>query len=173
MQFQMDQAMEVLAQTPGVINALLRGKSAAWLNCRKAPTAFSPIDVVGHLMLADTTNWLPRIRTILDQRDSATFGPFDRFAFQPLIAGKSIEEVLDHFAELRRQSLQSLHRLEIGEDQLALSGIHPEFGPVTLANLLSTWVVHDLGHTAQILKTMSNEYREAVGPWRAYLAILD
>ena len=172
MQFKLDQSLEVLARTPTLLDALLRGKSPGWLNCRKSPDAFSPIDVVGHLMLADETDWLPRVRMILAGHTHTPFEPFDRFDFQRLIAGKSIDSLLNDFATLRSQSLQTLTSLHITEEQLDLPGTHPEFGPVTLRNLLATWVVHDLGHIQQIVKTMSNEYREAVGPWHAYLSIL-
>jgi len=173
MQLQIDQAVEVLTQTPAVLDALLRGKSPAWLNSRTAPEAFSPIDVIGHLMHAEKTDWIPRIQIILDHQDTKAFEPFDRFAFQPLIAGKSVEELLAEFAELRRQSLQTLRELNLQPRQLTLPGLHPELGPVTLANLLASWVVHDLGHISQIMKTMAGEYRDAVGPWRPYVTFLD
>ena len=172
MQFQLDQSIEILAHTPAVLDSLLRGKSEAWLHCRKSPEAFRPIDVIGHLMLADETDWLPRARMILEGHARTPFAPFDRFDFQRLIAGKSIDSLLEDFATLRSQSLQTLKSLNITEEQLDLPGTHPEFGPVTLRNLLATWVVHHLGHIQQIVKTMSNEYREAVGPWHAYLTIL-
>jgi hypothetical protein len=172
MQFQLDQSIEVLAHTPSVLDALLRDKSGAWLHCRKSPEAFSPVDVLGHLMLAETTNWLPRMHTILEAQDQIPLCNFDRFDFQPIIANKSIETLLDEFATLRAQSLQTLTALHITEAQLDLPGTHPDFGPVTLRHILATWVVHDLNHIQQIVKTMSNEYREAVGPWQAYLSIL-
>lgn len=173
MQLQIDQAHEVLTQTPVVLDALLRGKSPAWLNCRKSPESFSPIDVIGHLMHGEITDWIPRIQIILDRQATKAFDPFDRFAFQPLIAGKPIEELMAEFGELRRQSLQTLHDLDLQADQLTLPGLHPELGPVTLANLLASWVVHDLGHISQIMKTMAGEYRDAVGPWRPYVTFLD
>jgi hypothetical protein len=173
MQFHVDEGVEVLAQTPSVLSSLLQGKSAAWLNARKTPESFSPLDVVGHLMHAEMTDWIPRVRMILEHRDSLAFEPFDRFAFQGLIAGKTVDDLLNEFAQLRRQSLQTLRELGVGEAQLALPGKHPELGAVTLGNLLATWVIHDFGHIAQIVKTMANEYREAVGPWRAYLSILN
>jgi hypothetical protein len=173
MQFHLEEGIEVLTQTPGVLGSLLRGKSAAWLHARKTPESFSPLDVLGHLMHGEMTDWIPRVRMILDHQDTRTFEPFDRFGFQSLIAGKSVDELLDGFAELRRWSLRALNELGVGEEQLALPGLHPEFGPVTLGNLLATWVVHDLGHIAQIVKTMAGEYRDAVGPWRAYTSILD
>ena len=173
MQFQMNEAVEVLTQTPSVIDALLRGKSVHWLNARKTPESFSPLDVLGHLMQGELTDWIPRVRIILDHRDTKSFEPFDRFGFRTLIEGRSLDRLLDEFADLRRQSLEALVSLGIGEQQLALPGRHPELGPVTLGNLLATWAVHDLGHLAQVVKTMAYEYRDAVGPWRAYTTILD
>jgi hypothetical protein len=172
MHLNLDTAFESLARTPSVLDAQLRGRSDAWLNCRKSPEAFSPIDVVGHLILAETTNWLPRLQTILEHQATRVFPPFDRFAFQPIIADKPIAELLDTFATLRAQSLETLRGLHLTEHDLALPGTHPEFGPVTLGNLLATWVVHDLSHITQITKTMAHEYAEAVGPWSAYLSIL-
>ena len=100
------------------------------------------------------------------------FLPFDRFAFQPLIANHSIETLLADFANLRAQNLHTLTSLHLTEAQLDLTGTHPDFGPVTLRQLLATWAVHDLNHIQQIVRTLSNEYREAVGPWQAYLSIL-
>ena len=173
MQFELDQSREVLSQTPAVFSALLKGKSVEWLQARKTPDAFSAIDVLGHLMHAEMTDWMPRVHLILENRDAKPFDPFDRFAFQPLIEGRSLGELLAEFARLRQQSLDDLDRLDIGEVELDLPGLHPALGPVTLRNLLATWVVHDLGHIAQVVKTMANEYRDAVGPWRAYTTILD
>jgi hypothetical protein len=109
---------------------------------------------------------------ILSGNETAVFEPFDRFAFQPLIANRTAESLLDEFAESRRQSLKALRELGVEERHLQMTGMHPEFGSVKLGSLLATWVVHDFGHISQIVKAMSNEYRDAVGPWRAYLTIL-
>jgi hypothetical protein len=173
MQFHVDEGIEVLTQTPAVLSALLRGKSAVWLNARKTPESFSPIDVLGHLMHGEMTDWMPRVHMILEHQDKRAFEPFDRFGFQSLIAGKSADELLDEFAEMRQQGLKTLRELGVTEELLALPGLHPELGPVTLGNLLANWVVHDLSHIAQIVKAMAGEYRDAVGPWRAYTTILD
>lgn len=172
MHFDLTHAFESLAHTPRILDAQLRERSDAWLNCRKSPEAFSPSDVVGHLILAETTNWLPRVQTILQHRNTRVFEPFDRFAFQSIIADRRIAELLDTFAILRSQSLETLRHLHLTEQDLALAGTHPEFGHVTLGNLLATWVVHDLGHITQITRTMANEYADAVGPWSAYLSVL-
>jgi hypothetical protein len=173
MRFRLEQGIEVLEQTPAVLNSLLRGKSAAWLDARRSPDSFSAIDVLGHLIHGEKTDWIPRVRIILEHGDTRTFEPFDRFGFHESNAGKSVGELLDEFSHLRRQSLETLKSLNLTEEQFALPGRHPELGPVTLGNHLANWAVHDLGHIAQIVKTMACEYRDAVGPWRAYTTILD
>jgi len=173
MQFEMNAALEVLKGTPGVLDALLRGKSSAWLNSRKTPESFSPLDVLGHLIHGEITDWIPRVRIILEYRDTRPFDPFDRFGFRELIAGKPVENLLDEFARLRHKGLFDLAELGVGESELNLPGMHPGLGRVTMSNLLGAWVVHDLGHISQIVKTMACEYREAVGPWTPYLSILD
>jgi len=173
MQFRLDDATEVLAQTPAVLSALLLGISAAWLHARKTPESFSAIDVVGHLIYGEMTDWIPRVRIILEHGETRTFEPFDRFGFHGLIADKTIDELLDEFAKLRRQSLEILDGLHLTDEQFALRGMHPELGSVTLRNHLANWAVHDLSHIAQIVKTMAWAYRYEVGPWRAYTSILD
>ena len=172
MQFHLDQGIEVLTQTPAVLTALLQGKSAVWLNARQTPESFTPLDVLGHLIHGEITDWIPRVRLILEHRDTQPFEPFDRFGFQAWIAGKTVDELLNEFAAQRRQSLDALRELGVTEEQLTLPGLHPEFGRVALSNHLAAWVVHDLGHIAQIVKTMADEYRDAVGPWFAYTTIL-
>jgi hypothetical protein len=172
MQFDLDKSIELLAQTPRVLDSVLRDRSPEWLNCRESPNAFSPTDVLGHLILADETDWLPRARMILQDQRHTPFPPFNRFDFQRILSGKAVDRLLDEFAALRARNLQVLAAFHLTEAQLDLRGTHPDLGSVTLQNLLATWVVHDLNHIQQIVKTLSNEYREAVGPWQAYLGIL-
>lgn len=173
MNFQLDEAVSMLERTPRVLDALLRDQPGDWLNSRNEPKAFSPIDVLGHLMFADIDDWIPRARRILELQDSRPFEPFDRRGFGPLIAEKSIHRLLREFAELRRQSIETLRSFELDEARLDLPGCHPEFGAVTMRQLLATWVVHDWNHIDQILRTMSRQYAEEVGPWKAFLSILN
>lgn len=173
MEFKLNEAIEVLEQTPAVLAALLAGKSAAWLQARKAPDAFSPIDVLGHLIHGELTDWIPRVRIILEHQDKQTFEPFDRFAFQPILSGKSIDNLLEEFASLRRWSLDELRAMNVHPAQLELPGMHPELGRVNLRQHIANWAVHDLGHIAQIVKAMAAQYRDQTGPWRAYTPILD
>lgn len=172
MKLQLQDAMEALERTPAVLDSLLRGRSASWLECRERADAFSPTDVLGHLIFGEMTDWIPRARLILECRDSRPFDPFDRRGFAGLIAGKRVGELLDRFAGLRAANLQALRGFGLDESSLALPGLHPDLGKVTLGNLIATWAVHDLGHIAQIVRTLSREYREAVGPWKEFLPIL-
>jgi len=172
MQLRMDEAIGILERTPRVLDALLRGQSDLWLNCREAPETFSPMDVLGHLLYGEAADWIPRARIILECGENQAFEPFDRRGYGPLIEGRTPGEVLDHFAASRAASLEELRRFALDGDGLSRTGIHPDLGRVTMSQLLATWVVHDLSHLAQIGRVMSKQYTDAVGPWRAYLPIL-
>jgi len=168
----MDEAVAILERTPTVMNALLRGQPAAWLGCRIEADSFSPIDVLGHLIFGEITDWIPRARTILEHGTSRAFEPFDRRGFVALIEGRTTDELLREFAELRAQNLEVLRSLALDEEKLDLRGLHPELGEVAMSQLLATWVAHDLGHIDQVMRTMARQYRDEVGPWRAYLSII-
>lgn len=172
MPLRIEEAIEALQRTPAVLDALLRGQESEALSCRARPDAFSPIDVIGHLIFGELTDWIPRARIILECRDSLPFDPFDRRGFSDLIAGKPVEALLDRFRELRERNIAELRGFALDEAALALPGLHPELGPVSMGNLIATWVVHDLGHIAQIVRTLASQYRESVGPWREYLSIV-
>lgn len=172
MDFSLDATVEILSRTPDTLQTMLRGLPPHWSATNEGPDTWSPQEVVGHLIHADETDWLPRATMILTQGESQTFTPFDRFAQQHRFAGWSLERLLDRFAELRPGNLRTLAGWHLTSEQLALRGRHPEFGPVTLSQLLACWVVHDLGHIAQISRVMAKQYTDAVGPWKAYLPVL-
>jgi hypothetical protein len=173
MDFDLIAGVAVLERTPGTLRALLDGLPRAWTDATEGPDTWSPYDIVGHLIHGERTDWIPRAQIILAQGASRRFEPFDRFAQLRESRGKSLDELLDAFAHLRAESLATLARWRLTDAQLALAGEHPEFGPVTLRQLLATWVAHDLGHVAQATRVMAKQYRDAVGPWRAYLPVMD
>lgn len=173
MDFQLTHALEVLERTPSVFRALLGGVSEAWTAPNEGPETFSAFDNVGHLVHLERTDWIPRARIILAQGANRTFAPVDRFAQFRESEGKPMARLLDEFAALRAENLETLRGWNLTDAELALQGEHPAFGAVTLRQLLSTWVAHDLGHLAQTSRVMAKQYRDAVGPWRAYLPILD
>lgn len=168
-------ALELLERTPAALDAWLRAASDAWLDARtEGPESFSPRDVLGHLIDGERSDWMVRARIILDDGESRAFDPFDRLAFKRASAGKSIGELLDEFARLRAENLAALRAMAVTPADLVRRGRHPDasFGPVTLGQLLATWVVHDLSHIAQIARVMGKRYAEAVGSWKAYLPML-
>ena len=168
----MQQAIEILARTPEVISQLLRNLSDDWVRLNEGGDTWSPYDVVGHLLHGEQTDWLARIEIILSKQEERKFKPFDRFAQFENSKGKSINELLSAFAIARANNLQKIAAMNISQEDMSKTGIHPAFGTVTLSQLIATWVVHDLNHLAQISRILASRHKEAVGPWVAYLRIL-
>lgn len=163
----------ILEGTPGVLRAMLERVPDALARTNEGPDTFSAFDNLGHLVHGERTDWIPRARIILEQGAERRFQPFDRHAHVHESAGKTVRDLLDEFASLRTSNLETLRGWDLTADQLDLTGEHPAFGTVTLRQLLATWAVHDLGHIAQIARVLAKQYRDDVGPWRAYLPILD
>ena len=172
MKFQVEQAVEILSNTPETVKSLLENLSEDWTASSENPEEWSPFDVVGHLIHGEETDWIPRAEIILKQGENRTFEPFDRFAQFEKSKGKTLDELLETFAEKRRKSLETLKSWNLSDKQLALKGMHPELGEVTLEQLLATWVVHDLTHIRQIVTVLAKKYGGAVGVWKEYLSIL-
>ena len=173
MDFDLATGTAVLERTPSTLRAMLAGLPPAWTGADEGPETWSPYVIVGHLIHGERTDWIPRAQLILAQGAQRRFAPYDRFAQFRESEGKSLAELLDEFARLRAENVRTLGGWRLTEAQLALGGQHPEFGPVTLRQLLATWVAHDLGHVAQTARVMAKQYRDAVGPWRAYLPVMD
>jgi DinB superfamily len=171
-QFSLDQSLDLLARTPGTLQALLDGVGEAWARGTEGPETFSPFDNVGHLIDGEETDWIPRARLILARGPSVRFEPYDRFRHKTRNAGRTLEALLKEFAKLRTVNLALLESWHLTEAQLDLPGEHPGLGRVTLRQLLSAWVVHDLGHIAQIARVMAKQYKGHVGPWVTYLPVL-
>ena len=171
--FALDEATAVLARTPATLRAMLGGLPDAWTTATEGPDTWSPYDVLGHLIHGERTDWIPRARIILAQGAERTFAPFDRFAQFRESEVRSLAELLDALAAVRAENLATLASWRITEAQLGLTGEHPAFGAVTLRQLLATWVAHDLGHVVQVSRVMAKRYRDDVGPWRAYLSVMD
>lgn len=172
MSFSLAEAVEVLERTPAVLDSLLRGIGPAWHGADEGPDTWSPREVVGHLVHGEESDWIPRARIILEHGEGRPFEPFDRLAHLERFGDRSLDDLLDLFSRLRRESLETLRGWDLSERELSLRGRHPAFGTVTLAQLLATWTVHDLGHLRQIVRVMASRYVEEVGPWREYLSIL-
>lgn len=170
MDFDLDQSIPVLERTPSVLSALLYDIPAEWTRVREAPDAWTPRQILAHLIHGERTDWIPRARIIIKQGNYRRFDPFDRFA--ELETERPLRDLLKEFDQLRSGSIATLRGWNLKEKDLDLTGEHPELGTVTMRQLLATWVVHDLSHIAQITRTMTRAYTEAVGPWKAYFRVL-
>ena len=172
MNYTKEQAIEILERTPVVLSALLSGISDDWVMNNEGAETFSPYDVVGHLIHGEKTDWVVRAKLILEYGTAKPFEPYDRFAQYEESKGKSLQQLLNEFAEIRKQNIAWFRSCELTEEDLERKGMHPVLGEVTLRNLLSTWVVHDLTHIAQVTRVMAKQYKAEMGPWPEFFRIL-
>jgi hypothetical protein len=172
MSFDLVEALEILERTPSVLNSLLQGLSDTWLEGDEGEGTFSPMDVIGHLIHGEKTDWVERIKRILGEEEGRTFEPYDHEGFHEEREGKHSGQLLQEFHRIRIQNLRYVFDLKLDEEELDRTGTHPEFGTVTLRQLIATWAVHDISHIAQICRAMAKQYGEDVGPWSKYLNIL-
>ena len=172
MEYHLDQGLELLGRTPGALESLISGLSPEWLTADEGPDTWNPWEVIAHLTDLEGTDWLVRVKIILEHGRGRPFDPIHRTAFRTRFQGRSVESLLEEFASLRKGNLETLRGLDLGPDQLALHGAHPTLGDVVLAELLAAWVVHDLNHIAQIVRVMAKQYDAAVGPWKEHLPLL-
>jgi len=170
--FDLRLANQVLARTPATLDALLRDQPDAWTQPNEGPETFSAFDVIGHLIDGEETDWMPRTKIILAQGPDPRFEPYDRFRHRARNKERTLNSLLDEFARLRATNLETLLGWDLLAEQLELRGQHPRLGAVTLRELLGAWVVHDLGHIAQVVRVMAKQYRDVAGPWIAFLPVL-
>jgi hypothetical protein len=172
MELTLSRCREILTRTPAVLRALLSGLGDHWTTPNYGEGTWSAHDIVAHLINCERTDWIPRVRSILEGPSDRTFPPFDRQGYLAEARTKPLSALLDEFEHCRRETLAALDSFQLTEADLGKQGLHPALGPATLRNLLATWTVHDLNHISQICKAMAYQYKEQVGPWQAYLSIL-
>jgi hypothetical protein len=173
MSFDLKNGIQVLERTPSVLRTLLAGLSPDWTDATEGPGTWSPRIIVAHLVDAERYNWVPRARVVLEHGPSRPFPVFDRTAAEETPDDASLDALLDTFVRLREEGVAAVRSWDLADADLARGGHHPELGPVKLGQLLATWVAHDLSHVAQVSRVMAKQYRDAVGPWRTFLPIMD
>jgi hypothetical protein len=173
MEVNLKETISLLEQTPQVMRALLDGLPDDLIRCNEGPGTWSAFDVLGHLIHGEKTDWVPRAKIILNEGEKHPFDPFDREAMLESSKGKNLAELLEEFDHLRRENLETLRAMNLSSSDYERKGMHPALGSVTLGELLATWVVHDLDHLTQVLRVRAKHFGSAVGPWKAYLSVLD
>ena len=173
MKYNLARAIEILERTPAVLNTLLSGLSDDWIMNNEGPETFSPYDVIGHLLHGEKTDWTIRTKMILEFGNTKTFVPWDRFAQYEESKGKSLQQLLNEFARIRMENMDWFKALQLTDADMDKIGLHPKLGEVTLRNLLSTWVIHDLTHIAQVTRVMAKQYKEEMGPWVDFFRIMN
>lgn len=172
--FDLSDALQVLGATPGVLRSLLSPLGEGWTGARERPDGWSPHEIVAHLIQGEREDWVPRARRLLEHGERLPFEPFDRDGHLDEARASSLAELLDRFERLRGENLAGLERLAVDEGKLGRTGTHPALGAVTLRELLTTWVIHDLAHLAQIPRILAHRWGHLTGPWSHpdYLGIL-
>lgn len=173
MNFSIEKSISLLSKTPTTLSTLLHNLDEDWIYTREREDSWNAFDIVGHLIHGEITDWIPRARIILSNANDKSFPPFDRFAQEKASEGKTLQQLLEEFEALRKTNLETLKAWQLNEEQLALTGVHPEFGEVTLKALIATWAAHDFVHLNQMTRVMARHYKEDVGPWKNYLSILN
>ncbi|HEY1984982.1 MAG TPA: DinB family protein [Terracidiphilus sp.] len=172
MEQNLESTVALLARTPAALDALLRGLPDAWTRANEGDNTMSPFDVIAHLVQSEKENWIPRARMILHSGQSVPFPPFDRWAGIRASQSAALGDLLDQFARLRTESLSQLRALHLQPADFDRRGLHPALGPVTLSQLLSAWVGHDLTHLHQMSRVLAHQYRESVGKWSNFLGVM-
>ena len=173
MQYSLERSYEILERTPAVLQSLLAGLSNDWIIPNEGLETFSPYDVVGHLIHGEKTDWITRMKMILEFGNTKTFIPWNREAMYEESKGKNLQQLLDEFTVLRKENMILFKSLNLTEVDFDRKGMHPVLGEVTLGNLLATWVAHDLTHIAQITRAMATQYKTEMGPWSEFFRILN
>ena len=172
MKYDLNKSIEILERTPGVMKVLLSDLDDDWTNNNEGPETFSPYDVLGHLIHGEKTDWTARTKMILEYGAGKTFEPWNRFAQFEESKGKTLQQLLDEFALIRKENMDWFKTLQLTEADLNKKGMHPKLGEVSLRNILATWVVHDLTHIAQVARVMAKQYKSEMGPWPEFFRIL-
>jgi hypothetical protein len=173
MEFDLQKSIEILERTPLVCQQLLGGLHSDWILSDEGPDTFSPFEVVGHLIHGEKTDWVVRAKWIIEKGSIEAFEPYDRFAQARESKGKSMGQLLEEFRLIREQNIAWVRSVSWQPEDFSKKGLHPVLGEVSMKNLLSTWVVHDLTHIAQITRVMAKQYKSEMGPWPAFFRILN
>jgi DinB family protein len=160
-----------LGQAPRIVEGLIAAAPRDALTWREADGAWNAVEVLSHIANGEISDWMPRIEKILS--GGGRFTPFDREGGLLRYRGWTADALVGEFGQLRRANLEKLTNLNLTAPHLRLTGEHPEFGPVTMAELLACWATHDMAHIAQLSRLLMRSFGRHVGPWRKSFSLLN
>lgn len=144
---------------------------AAW---KPADGAWSILEVVGHLVDEETSDFRQRVALTLEN-PSTSWPPIDPegWAVERRYNEGKLSEAVSRFESLRAESVVWLRSLD--RPDWARTYEHPKFGPIRAGDILAAWAAHDYLHLRQIAKRMyqmagrdAGEYSTRyAGDWRA------
>jgi len=170
--FCFDDGRAVLQATPPTLRAMLYSLPERLLFADEGSGTWNAFRVVCHLAHNEADDWVPRIKLVLAKGTSEPFRPFDREAGFAKYKGWPIARLLDEFAALRAESLCTIDGLRLTADEARLEGLHPLLGPVTIEQLLASWICHDLTHIHQIARILARCHAPYAGPFAQFMSVL-
>jgi len=157
----LDSARRLLSTTSGRWRSLVEAAPEELLERPPAPGEWSASMCLDHMLLTERMVFGSRLRAILEGRDLVAFDPAAPRDPGPV---RSPREVVAALAAARGENLAMLDRLTPAD--LDRSGRHPEYGPITLRVVLSTWAAHDLQHLVQAEEALMQVFLPDTGPFR-------
>jgi len=158
--------LDMLGAAPKILRALmceLSDEDARW---KPAPDRFSVAEILAHLSHTEGHCYRDRVDRMLSE-ERPTFGDFDAKDYRDLYRGADPEDAFDHFEDQRETNLEFLRGLQAGA--ASRRAIHSDVGEFTLAELLHTWVLHDLGHIRQVAELVrARKYLPGAGPFAPF-----
>jgi uncharacterized damage-inducible protein DinB len=171
--FSLIKSLEVLQNTPGVIASLTNNLSEEWLTMNEGYGTWTVKEVVSHLIVCEQTNWLVRAKIILSNQNVKEFSPIDMTTHFEVAQNNSVESLVRQFKQLREDGLRDILSLDLQESDFLKTANHSLLGEVSLKQLVSTWVAHDLTHISQITRIIAKQYKDELGPFIEFMKRLD
>jgi hypothetical protein len=158
-QLNYQRALDVLAGTPPVLSAIVSNLPRSAQDQRPAEGAWSPREVLAHLLHAETTSMGPRVKGASQQDHS----PFEQAAAPPPPGDP--RQMSNEWADARADNLQWLRQLT--PEQRAHVVDHPRYGEITVDTYVAEWAYHDLDHLRQILAVLAADLYPHIGPFQS------
>jgi DinB family protein len=157
-QLNFERALDILAGTPPVLSAIVTNLPRTAQDERPAEGAWSPREVLAHLLHAETTGMAPRVKRLAEQNGL----PFE--PTPPAPAPGDPRQMSNAWADARQANLQWLRQLTPEQRTHTLK--HPRFGDLSVDTYVAEWAYHDLDHLRQILAVLSADLYPHIGPFQ-------